>query len=109
MHETRQLHGAEIKANSSSTSNEIPRILWDPKFHYFVYKSLPLVPILSNTNPFHVATILLKDVLILSSHLYVGLRSSFFPLDFPTKTLYSGPLTYELNSFPRAGRNSTWS
>jgi hypothetical protein len=22
---------------------------------------------------------------------------------------YSGPLTYELNSFPRAGRNSSWS
>jgi hypothetical protein len=24
-------------------------------------------------------------------------------------TDYSGPLTYELNSFPRAGRNSSWS
>jgi hypothetical protein len=23
--------------------------------------------------------------------------------------IYSGPLTYELNSFPRAGRNSSWS
>jgi hypothetical protein len=25
------------------------------------------------------------------------------------KNKYSGPLTYELNSFPRAGRNSSWS
>jgi hypothetical protein len=24
-------------------------------------------------------------------------------------THYSGPLTYELNLFPRAGRNSSWS
>jgi hypothetical protein len=24
-------------------------------------------------------------------------------------TMYSGPLTYELNSFPMAGRNSSWS
>jgi hypothetical protein len=27
----------------------------------------------------------------------------------PSRCVYSGPLTYELNSFPRAGRNSSWS
>jgi hypothetical protein len=26
-----------------------------------------------------------------------------------SSTKYSGPLTYDLNSFPRAGRNSSWS
>jgi hypothetical protein len=28
---------------------------------------------------------------------------------YPGRTNTVGPLTYELNSFPRAGRNSSWS
>jgi hypothetical protein len=37
------------EANSHLASQEIPRLLSNPKLHYRVHKSQPLVPILSQT------------------------------------------------------------
>jgi hypothetical protein len=39
------------EANSHLASQEIPHPLWNPKVHYPVHNSPPLIPILSQMNP----------------------------------------------------------
>jgi len=43
-------------ADRFSASQEIPLILWNPKFHYPVHKCPPPVPFLSQIDPVHVST-----------------------------------------------------
>jgi hypothetical protein len=60
------------EANRFAASQEIPRILWNPKLHYSTHKRPPPVSIMSQLNPVHTPT----------SHL-----SGLFPSAFPIKTL----------------------
>ena len=77
------------KANRFSASQEIPRILWNPKVHYRIHKCPPPVCILSQMIQFILPyPASWRSFLILSSHLRLGLPSGLFPSGFPTKTLY---------------------
>jgi hypothetical protein len=48
---TKQLHGAD--SLSRSATQEIPKTLCNPKIHYRIHKSHPVVPVMSQMNPVH--------------------------------------------------------
>ena len=64
------------KLTGFAANQEIPRILWNPKVHHRTHKCPPPVPILSQLHPVHTPTFhFLKIILILSSHLRLGIPS----------------------------------
>jgi hypothetical protein len=77
------------EANSFSASQEVSYILWNPEVHHRIHKSPPPVPILSHLNPVHAHPTSWRSILILSSHLHVGLPSGRLPSGLPAKILYA--------------------
>jgi hypothetical protein len=75
---------------SCVATQEVEDILWHSVVYYGVHKSRPLLPILSQINPFHITQpIFLRSILILLSNLRLGISSGLFPPGFPTKVLYT--------------------
>ena len=84
------------EANRFSASQEILRILRNPKVHYRIHNSLPPVPILIRSiQSIPPDPTSWRSILILSSHIRQGLPSGLFPSGFPTKTMYT-PLLYPI-------------
>jgi hypothetical protein len=71
------------EAASCSFTQEIINSLCDPKVHYCVHKSPPLVPILSQMNPVYII-----PTYSLSSILWLGTPNGLSPSGFPTETLW---------------------
>jgi hypothetical protein len=76
------------EAANCAATQKLPRILWNPKVHYRVHKSPPLVPILRQIDPVHSISSYLRYILILFTHLRLVLPSGLFPSGFPINILY---------------------
>jgi hypothetical protein len=75
------------EAASRAATHKPPCILWNPKVHFRVHKSPPLLQILNQIN--QVYTIPLRFISVLSIHLCLDLPSGFFPSGFHTNNLYA--------------------
>jgi hypothetical protein len=77
------------EANRFSASQEIPRILRNPKVHYCIHKSPSPVPILNNIYPVHALYLTFRRFILISSIYSSIFQVVSFPSGFLTKALYA--------------------
>jgi hypothetical protein len=78
------------EANRSSATQEIPRVLLNPKVHHLIHKSPLLVPVLTQIDPVLAPqTSSWRSILILSSYLRLDLPSGLLHSGFPINILYT--------------------
>ena len=81
------------EANWFAASQEIPRISQNPKVHYRTHKCPPPVSILASPiQSIYPHPTSWRSILILSTHLRLGLPSGLLPSGFPSNTLYTPSL-----------------
>jgi hypothetical protein len=91
------------EAARCAATQEIPNISKSPKVHYRLHESPPLVPILSQIDQVHAipSNFSLGSILILSTHLRLGLPTDIFPSGFPTISyIYSYSPPFVLHVLP---------
>jgi hypothetical protein len=55
------------ETNSRSASQEIPRLLWNPKIQYCFHKDLTVFPTVNQTNPVYIIIGVFRSVIIIPS------------------------------------------
>jgi hypothetical protein len=92
-----------------SHSRNNPSILWNPKVHYRVHKSPPLVPILSKINSIHIIPFYLCKIHFNTVHPPTSWSSQWFlPSGFPTNILYAFCFAPFVLCAPPTSSSLTW-
>jgi len=91
------------EANRFSASQEIPRILWNPKVHYRIHKCPPTIPILSQLDPLtsHVLTYLLTHLPTYSTEQSLSWEANHFSAsqEIP-RILWNPKVHYRIHKCP---------
>ena len=95
------------EANWFAASQEIPRILWNPKVHCRTHKRPPPVPILGQPSPVHIPTSHLLEIHPNIIHLFTPRSPQWsLSLRFPHQGLIRPPLLTRTRHMPSPSHSS---